>query len=70
MNNININALATLISRNTNYSLYRLAASSNGNHYIITNRNGDVISVGKRKHVIETWNNAGLSDRAPMSQSV
>lgn len=67
---ININNFATLVRSNTNYSMYRLGASHNGNHYIIVNRNGDVVTTGKRKHCIEVWNNVGTSERAPMSLSV
>ncbi len=65
----NSSFLSTVRS-NTNYTMYRMGGSSNANHYLIVNRNGDIVASGKRKHVVEVWNNAGTSTRWPMSASV
>ena len=70
MKNININNFLTPVRSNTNYTMYRLGATHNTNSYIIVNRNGDVVTTGKRKHVIEVWNNVGTSWLRPMSESV
>ena len=65
----NSSFLSTVRS-NTNYTMYRMGGSSNANHYLIVNRNGDIVASGKRKHVVEVWNNTGTSTRWPMSASV
>lgn len=67
MNNINNNnPFLSVENRNSNYTMYRLGGSSNANHYFIVNRTGDIVASGKRKHVVEVWNNVGTADRAPM----
>lgn len=58
------------VRQNTNYTMFRMGGSSNANHYLIVNRNGDIVASGKRKHVVEVWNNTGTSTRWPMSASV
>jgi len=64
------NSFLSTVRSNTNYTMYRMGGSSNGNHYFITNRNGDIVASGKRKHVVEVWNNVGTASRLPMSASV
>jgi len=58
------------VRQNTNYTMFRMGGSSNADHYLIVNRNGDIVASGKRKHVVEVWNNTGTSTRWPMSASV
>lgn len=57
---------------NTNYTMFQLGGSWNSNHYVIENRSGTVIAAGKRKHVVEVWNNVGspMTGRQPMARSV
>ena len=57
---------------NTNYCMFQLGGSWNSNHYIIENRTGEIIAAGKRKRVVEVWNNVGspLTGRQPMARSV
>ena len=64
------NPFLSPVRSNTNYTMYRMGGSSNANHYLITNRTGDIVASGKRKHVIEVWNNVGTASRLPMSASV
>ncbi len=64
------NSFLSTVRSNTNYTMYRMGGSSNANHYFITNRNGDIVASGKRKHVVEVWNNVGTATRLPMSASV
>ena len=64
------NSFLSTVRSNTNYTMYRMGGSSNGNHYFITNRTGDIVASGKRKHVVEVWNNVGTATRLPMSASV
>ena len=64
------NPFLSPVRSNTNYTMYRMGGSSNANHYFITNRTGDIVASGKRKHVIEVWNNVGTASRLPMSASV
>ena len=64
------NSFLSTVRSNTNYTMYRMGGSSNGNHYFITNRNGDIVASGKRKHVVEVWNRTGTASRQPMSASV
>jgi hypothetical protein len=63
MNNNNNSPFLTVENRNSNYTMYRIGS---GDHYIIVNRTNDIVASGKRKHVIEVWNNAGTATRAPM----
>ena len=68
-----INSISPFLStvrQNTNYAMFRMGGSSNANHYLIVNRSGDIVASGKRKHVVEVWNNTGTSTRWPMSASV
>lgn len=58
------------VRSNTNYTMLRIGGASNANHYVILNRNGDVVASGKRKHVVEVWNRTGTASRQPMSASV
>ena len=64
------NPFLSPVRSNTNYTMYRMGGSSNANHYLITNRTGDIVASGKRKHVVEVWNNVGTASRLPMSASV
>tara|TARA_R110002153_G_scaffold38404_1_gene111581 strand:- start:21 stop:236 length:216 start_codon:yes stop_codon:yes gene_type:complete len=64
------NPFLSPVRSNTNYTMYRMGGSSNANHYLVTNRNGDIVASGKRKHVVEVWNNVGTASRLPMSASV
>ena len=64
------NPFLSPVRSNTNYTMYRMGGSSNANHYFITNRTGDIVASGKRKHVVEVWNNVGTASRLPMSASV
>jgi len=64
------NPFLSPVRSNTNYTMYRMGGSPNANHYLVTNRNGDIVASGKRKHVVEVWNNVGTASRLPMSASV
>ena len=55
---------------NSNWTMYRLSGNGTSNHYFIAGRSGNIVASGKRKHVVEVWNNVGTATRAPMSASV
>ena len=47
-----------------------MSGNGTSNHYFIAGRSGNIVASGKRKHVVEVWNNAGTASKNPMSFSV
>ena len=69
---LNLNNFITPVSgySNSNWTMYRLSGNGTSNHCFIAGRSGNIVASGKRKHVVEVWNNAGTASKNPMSFSV
>tara|TARA_R110001583_G_scaffold4903_2_gene27483 strand:- start:1808 stop:2020 length:213 start_codon:yes stop_codon:yes gene_type:complete len=69
---LNLNNFIRPVSEfsNSNWTMYQMSGNGSSNHYFIVGRSGNIIASGKRKHVVEVWNNAGTASKNPMSFSV
>lgn len=68
---INLNDFIRPVSgySNSNWTMYQMSGNGQSNHYFIAGRSGNIVASGKRKHVVEVWNNSGTSNKNPMSYS-
>lgn len=69
---ISLNNFLTVVPgySNSNWTMYRISGNGTSNHFFIAGRTGNIVASGKRKHVVEVWNNAGTATKNPMSYSV